>query len=80
MRFYSNYTHIVAEKWLDVNAGILFSFQANDECSRCGSTEQRILATEPSNPHAGKLECAQCEKYIKWIGKAELARILGGAA
>lgn len=42
-------------------------------CAKCGSSEHRLGAGK--GPHSASLRCAGCDRFIKWIGKNELARI-----
>jgi hypothetical protein len=42
-------------------------------CSACGSTHPKLGAGK--GPHSASLKCAQCDHFIKWIGKSELAKI-----
>ena len=43
-------------------------------CKRCGSTSTR---TGPGKgPHAASLVCASCNSFLRWIPKAEAARVL----
>jgi hypothetical protein len=46
-------------------------------CQRCGSTATKLGAGKA--PHTASLLCADCGKWIKWVGKAELAKLTGGA-
>ncbi len=51
-------------------------------CAQCGSSEHRLGAGK--GPHSASLRCAVCDRvallrsadrFIRWIGKSELARI-----
>jgi hypothetical protein len=42
-------------------------------CGNCGSTERKLGAGK--GPHTASLKCAACDRFIKWIGKSELAKI-----
>ena len=43
------------------------------ECPRCGSTSFQQGPGKP--PHSAKLVCAECNRFIKWLSKAQT---LGG--
>ncbi len=42
-------------------------------CASCGSTERKLGAG--FGPHTAELRCGECDCFIKWIGKSELAKI-----
>jgi hypothetical protein len=42
-------------------------------CAHCASTEQKLGAGK--GPHTASLRCGECDRFIKWIGKSELAKI-----
>lgn len=42
-------------------------------CANCGSTDRRLGVGK--GPHSASLRCGQCDRFIKWIGKFELAKI-----
>ncbi len=51
-------------------------------CASCGSTERKLGAG--FGPHTAELRCGECDmrsaaakryRFIKWIGKSELAKI-----
>jgi hypothetical protein len=51
-------------------------------CASCGSTERKLGAGK--GPHTAELRCGECAmrcekakryRFIKWIGKSELAKI-----
>lgn len=42
-------------------------------CAQCGSKERKLGCGK--GPHTASLRCAVCDRFIKWIGKAELGRI-----
>jgi hypothetical protein len=46
-------------------------------CQNCGSTLAKLCNGKA--PHTASLLCADCGKWIKWVGKAELAKLTGGA-
>lgn len=60
----------------------------NPLCKYCGSEEFKLGKGTP--PHSASLRCAKCDRWIKWIGKAELkarlsqiqalTRLMGGAS
>ncbi len=39
-------------------------------CQRCNGSEAKLGDGKP--PHSASLRCANCDRWIKWIGKAEL--------
>jgi hypothetical protein len=45
-------------------------------CASCGSIERRLGAGK--GPHTASLRCGGCDRFIKWIGKAELAKLNQG--
>lgn len=45
-------------------------------CAGCGSKERKI--GEGSGPHFASLRCGECDRFIKWIGKSELAKLNQG--
>jgi len=47
------------------------------DCPKCNSTATKLGAGK--GPHTASLSCAGCNRWIKWIGKAELAKFTGGA-
>jgi hypothetical protein len=56
-------------------------------CSSCGSTERKLGIGK--GPHLASLRCAACDlrfaaalryRFIRWVGKSELAKIQGGQA
>jgi hypothetical protein len=56
-------------------------FRANPNylpCASCGSIERKLGAGK--GPHTASLKCAECDRFIKWLGKSELAKIQGGQA
>jgi len=42
-------------------------------CPQCGSKERRLGVGK--EPHSASLRCGECDRFIRWIGKAELAKI-----
>jgi endogenous inhibitor of DNA gyrase (YacG/DUF329 family) len=46
-------------------------------CPSCGSTATKLGAGK--DPHTASLSCAGCNRWIKWIGKAELTKLTRGA-
>lgn len=42
-------------------------------CASCGSTSRQLGCGR--GPHSASLRCGQCDRFIKWIGKVELAKI-----
>jgi hypothetical protein len=42
-------------------------------CSSCGSTERKLGIGK--EPHSASLRCGKCDRFIRWIGKPELAKI-----
>ncbi len=40
------------------------------KCPKCNGTEAKLGDGKP--PHSASLRCANCNRWIKWIGKAEL--------
>ena len=42
-------------------------------CAQCGSTSQKLGIGK--GPHSASLRCGECDRFIKWIGKSELAKI-----
>jgi hypothetical protein len=56
-------------------------------CGNCGSTERKLGVGK--RPHTASLKCAECDlrfaaalryRFIKSLGKSELAKIQGGQA
>jgi len=47
-------------------------------CGNCGSTERKLGVGK--RPHTASLKCGECDHFIKWISKSELAKIQGGQA
>lgn len=45
-------------------------------CASCGSIERRLGAGK--GPHSASLRCGECDRFIKWIGKSELAKLNKG--
>lgn len=45
-------------------------------CESCGSNELRLGTGK--GPHSASLRCGQCDRFIKWIGKSELAKLNQG--
>jgi hypothetical protein len=45
-------------------------------CASCGSTERRLGVGK--GPHTASLRCGECNKFVKWIGKSELAKLNQG--
>jgi len=43
----------------------------NYKCKHCGSGETKIEKGKP--PHLASLICADCDRWIKWLSKKELA-------
>ena len=41
-------------------------------CASCGSTSRQMGAGK--GPHQASLRCGECDRFIKWIGKTELAQ------
>jgi len=41
-------------------------------CACCGSSERKLGAGK--QPHSASLRCAVCDRFIRWIGKSELAK------
>lgn len=42
-------------------------------CAQCGSKERRLGIGK--GPHSASLRCGECDRFIRWVGKSELARI-----
>jgi hypothetical protein len=42
-------------------------------CANCGSTERKLGVGK--GPHSASLRCGECDRFIKWIAKAQLAKI-----
>ncbi len=42
-------------------------------CAKCGSKERKLGIGK--EPHSASLRCAECDRFIKWVSKRELARI-----
>ncbi|MCA1993591.1 MAG: hypothetical protein LDL41_16340 [Coleofasciculus sp. S288] len=42
-------------------------------CAQCGSKERKLGAGK--EPHSASLRCGECDRFIKWVSKRELARI-----
>lgn len=42
-------------------------------CPQCGSMSHKLGVGK--GPHTASLRCAVCDRFIKWIGKSELAKI-----
>ncbi len=42
-------------------------------CQRCDSSETKLGAGKA--PHTASLVCAECDRWIKWVGKKELAKL-----
>lgn len=36
-------------------------------CNKCGSLEQKTVILPDSHIHYARLECAGCEKWVKWL-------------
>jgi hypothetical protein len=45
-------------------------------CARCGSTERRLGVGK--GPHSASLKCAECDRFIRWVGKNELVKLNQG--
>jgi hypothetical protein len=45
----------------------------NYTCKHCGSDSTKIEKGKP--PHLASLICADCDRWIKWLSKRELASI-----
>lgn len=45
-------------------------------CASCGSTERRLGAGK--GPHSASLRCEGCDRFIRWVGKRELAKLNQG--
>jgi hypothetical protein len=71
-----------------ITSQLIFRINSNHlPCASCGSTERRLGAGK--EPHSASLKCAECDlrfaaalryRFIKWLGKSELAKIQGGQA
>ncbi|HEY9795408.1 MAG TPA: hypothetical protein V6D30_07180 [Leptolyngbyaceae cyanobacterium] len=51
-------------------------FRANPNhlpCASCGSNERKLGAGK--GPHTASLRCQECDRFIRWIGKSDLAKI-----
>jgi hypothetical protein len=46
-------------------------------CQRCYGTATKLGAGKA--PHTASLLCADCGRWIKWVGKTELAKLTGCA-
>ena len=42
-----------------------------DYCKTCGMQTETVLVETPESPHYGKLECAKCGRYIKFVPKPD---------
>ena len=43
------------------------------KCPRCGSES---LAIKPgSGPHAARIDCEGCKRFIKWVSKADAQKL-----
>ena len=42
-------------------------------CASCGSTSRQMGAGK--GPHQASLRCGECDRFIKWLGKFDLAKI-----
>jgi hypothetical protein len=42
-------------------------------CGKCGSTKRKLGVGK--RPHTASLKCAECDRFIKWVGKSELVKI-----
>jgi hypothetical protein len=47
-------------------------------CPRCDN--QDLIVSPGSGPHVGRLDCDQCHRFIKWLGRDKVAQLLGLAA
>ncbi len=45
----------------------------HEPCPKCGSESQKL--GEGRGPHVGCLKCGGCDRFIKWISKAQLIKI-----
>jgi hypothetical protein len=45
----------------------------NVNCPHCASTT--ALIGPGAGPHAARLTCSECDRFIRWVGKRELAAI-----
>lgn len=69
----------------DSNTGIPHSTVGNrvltitlvKPCPRCQGGEGAVRPGK--GPHAGRLECSECQRFIRWISKKELSMTSGGA-
>ena len=41
-------------------------------CPRCGSTQARRTPDFYRGGHHAKKECAECGRWLKWVGKPEV--------
>ena len=46
-------------------------------CQKCGGTKTKLGAEK--TPQSASLLCADCGKLLKWLTKADLAKLAGGA-
>ncbi len=45
-------------------------------CANCGSIERKLGIGK--GPHSASLKCAQCDRFIRWVGKIELVKLNQG--
>ena len=45
-------------------------------CRRCGGDKAFIKPTPPSSPHKAGLWCADCDSWIKWVGKNQIGLLV----
>ena len=48
-------------------------------CRRCGGDKAFIKPTPPSSPHKAGLWCADCDSWIKWVGKSQVSLLVLGS-
>lgn len=45
-------------------------------CAQCGSKSRKLGLGK--GPHSACWRCGECDRFIKWIGKVELAKLNEG--
>lgn len=44
-------------------------------CPVCGTSD--LLVSPGTGPHAARLDCDQCRRFIKWLGRDKAAQLAG---
>ena len=50
-------------------------FEREEDCPNCRATWVELCDPPPGSGHIARLQCCQCQRFLKWVGRNELLKL-----